>query len=460
LPPLPASIPIEKTPPNDGVFSRPNPLPWIGFHPDPQRPHLSSSNVSTFILARSVNSGKRTLLATDNFSAGAYAQPKAVALAMHEIAPDPDGWIRAVRHDVDRADALEHVAALVEDGTLPEPSWIIVRPANGHAHVVWELGRWVRRDRLRQLGLFERVREALRERVGGDPAYVGRFQHNPLHPDFERWGAGRTWELGELVAAIGEDVWTARRRLHAKIDPITASLGRNCSHFENVRVRAYAIVGAQRRAADYAGFKARITAVIADANAALSVPLPEKEIRRIASSIVGWTWNVYRRGKGAAQARKDASEQARAEYLAGAVAARAEARALHSDGLGASEIARRMKRSRSWVYVALAEACYPGALAVAAPAAAVMVAKRIRAAAQPGTPGKPTVQSTPAIRAYAHARVGRPSGTTYFLTREFAAQPREPGAPGGAVGRLWTRGPPLQSARIASGLYGNASAVQ
>jgi hypothetical protein len=313
---------------------------------------------STSAIARFERTLRGKPMASNNLKVfGAYAQPKAVALSMREIAPDPAGWIRSIRHDVDRADSLEHIAMLVEDGSLPEPSWIIVRPSNGHAHVIWDLGYWVRRDRPKMLGLFERVREAMRRIVDGDQNYVGRFQHNPLHPDFERWGSGRRWELGELVDAIGAEVWkTQPYPSRSKVDPITASLGRNCSTFENVRVAAYAIVEQYRRRGDEAGFSQHVDQLIHHENDALHSPLDGKECSRIGRSITAWTWNIYRRGNGAAAARRTASDRSRAEYLSAAEAARTEARRLRSDGLGATEIARCMNRSRSWVYIALSEA--------------------------------------------------------------------------------------------------------
>ena len=320
-------------------------------------------------LARWERSLPGNMLATNDFAAGAYHQLKSIAVTMREIAPDPDGWIRAIRHDIDRKNALEHVSALVTDGKLPGPSWIIVRPESGHAHVIWDLGGWVKRDLLRQLGLFEHVRAALRDIVGGDPSYVARFQHNPLHPSFECWGVGRKWELSELIDAIGPDVWKARpHRAYSKIDPIAASLGRNCAHFENVRVHAYAVVAQYRRRDDYVGFVGYVNELIRSQNEALDAPLDAKECAKIAASISRWTWTRYRGGNSTVTNRRAASGCSRPAYLAGAAAARAEARQLSAKGVGALEIARQMRRSRSWVYTALKEASARPSSTVQSPA--------------------------------------------------------------------------------------------
>jgi hypothetical protein len=120
-----------------------------------------------------------------------------------------------------------------------------------------------------------------------------------------------------------------------------------------VRIAGYGIVDRYRRANDRGGFQARIDEFVQAENAATIQPLSNRECAGIAKSIAGWTWACYKSGATVTRGRRTASVRSRGEYLAGAAAARSEARALHSDGVGASEIARRMKRSKSWVYSAI-----------------------------------------------------------------------------------------------------------
>jgi hypothetical protein len=148
--------------------------------------------------------------------------------------------------------------------------------------------------------------------VGGDPAYAGRFTHNPFHPDFERWGDGREWQLGDLFTALGTHVWTARTSRQANVD--VAALGRNCSHFENVRVSAYAIVERYRRGDDRAGFQARVLELVRAENMVGAVPLGDREVAGIARSIAGWTWACYRTGASARRAHAAAMARSRAEF--------------------------------------------------------------------------------------------------------------------------------------------------
>ena len=152
-------------------------------------------------------------------------------------------------------------------------------------------------------------------------------------------------------------LWSATSwsRSAARMDPENAALGRNCSHFERVRLAAYALVDRYRNVRDEAGFAQRVRELVDTANAGEPEPLGDRECAGIARSISRWTWNVYRRGAAAAQAHQTQAELTRAEYLRAQAIARREARRLHADGLSPTVIAKRLERSRSWVYLALRE---------------------------------------------------------------------------------------------------------
>jgi hypothetical protein len=78
-----------------------------------------------------------------------------VALRHCEIAPDPPDWKTALRFDVDcPCDRRPHVksgycrraATYWRDAAVAEPSFIVVNPANGHAHYVYLQRGWSRVD--------------------------------------------------------------------------------------------------------------------------------------------------------------------------------------------------------------------------------------------------------------------------------------------------------------------------
>ncbi len=61
---------------------------------------------------------------------------------MAEIAPDPPGWLTALRFDID----TEGGGAAWIEAELPAPNLVVINPRNGHAHLVYLLGAWVQTD--------------------------------------------------------------------------------------------------------------------------------------------------------------------------------------------------------------------------------------------------------------------------------------------------------------------------
>jgi len=99
---------------------------------------------------------------------------------MAEIAPDPPGWLTALRFDID----TEGGGAAWIEAELPAPNLVVVNPRNGHAHLVYLLGAWVQTDfsdsrRLKVVGYAAAIERAYTAALGADPAYTGRFHHNP-----------------------------------------------------------------------------------------------------------------------------------------------------------------------------------------------------------------------------------------------------------------------------------------
>jgi hypothetical protein len=95
-----------------------------------------------------------------------------VALTKAEIAPDPPGWLTALRFDVDS----EGAGAAWIEAELPAPNLIVVNPENGHAHLIYMLGAWVRTDfgdatRLRVVRYAAAVERAYAAALGADRAY-------------------------------------------------------------------------------------------------------------------------------------------------------------------------------------------------------------------------------------------------------------------------------------------------
>ncbi len=95
---------------------------------------------------------------------------------MAEIAPDPPGWLTALRFDID----TEGGGAAWIEAELPAPNFVVINPSNGHAHLVYLLGAWVQTDfgdsrRLKVVRYAAAIERAYTAALGADTAYAGRF---------------------------------------------------------------------------------------------------------------------------------------------------------------------------------------------------------------------------------------------------------------------------------------------
>jgi len=123
---------------------------------------------------------------------------------MAEIAPDPPGWLTALRFDID----TEGGGAAWIEAELPAPNLVIVNPRNGHAHLVYLLGAWVQTDcsdprRLKVVRYAAAIERAYNAALGADPAYTGRFHHNPLSDAYvTKIGRDAPYSLDELARYV------------------------------------------------------------------------------------------------------------------------------------------------------------------------------------------------------------------------------------------------------------------
>ena len=92
---------------------------------------------------------------------------------------------------------------------LPPYSWLVLRPANDHAHIVWCLDEPVHRypaARIDPLRYLAGIAEYYAHAVGADPAYSGVLAHNPA-PQFKgpyrtTWGREEPYTLDQLASVI------------------------------------------------------------------------------------------------------------------------------------------------------------------------------------------------------------------------------------------------------------------
>ena len=288
---------------------------------------------------------------------------------MAEIAPDPPGWLTALRFDID----TEGGGAAWIEAELPAPNLVIINPRNGHAHLVYLLGAWVQTDfsdprRLKVVRYAAAIERAYTAVLGADPAYTGRFQHNPLSDAYvTKIGRDAPYSLDELARYVDLNEPSQKK------SPPTG-IGRNVETFDRLRRWAYVAV-ADWRIGTYDAWSGvvadRAEQIAADVGAGSPRgPLEANEVGHIVKSVARWVWERYgadvppllREARIAQQREREKARQAtreaararsrvtREEYVAPARQRRADAQVMRAQGVPVREIARVLAISIREVY--------------------------------------------------------------------------------------------------------------
>ncbi len=230
--------------------------------------------------------------ATYDLAAGLRILPKTMAITMPYI--QLNGVIRAfMPFDIDRAGA----AFAYEEAGLPAPTFTIINPYNGHAHLLFGLEAPVAfknrfgmgRAREGPARYYQAIKEAYRLRLRADPAFVGIIVKNPAHERWETITLGRFYELHELADYVD----LAQVHRHQAADDYLVPTGpilegfRNDAVFDLARKWAY---GQVRTAASTGDLFDAVHRYCQELNFQCLPPLPSREIRSIARSIARYCW--------------------------------------------------------------------------------------------------------------------------------------------------------------------------
>ncbi len=283
---------------------------------------------------------------------------------MAEIAPDPPGWLTALRFDIDTKGGG---AAWIE-AELPAPNLVIINPRNGHAHLIYLLGAWVQTDfsdprRPKVVRYAAAIERAYTAALGADPAYTGRFHHNPLSDAYvTKIGRDAPYSLDELARYVD-----LNEPVLKKNPPI--GIGRNVETFDRLRRWAYVAV-ADWRIGTYDAWSGAVVdrggQIAADVGAeSPRGPLKANEVGHIVKSVARWVWERYgadvppllrearivaqrEREKARQRAREAARERSRmnrGEYTAPARQRRSAATEMRRAGLSLRAIATALRCS-------------------------------------------------------------------------------------------------------------------
>ena len=323
----------------------------------------------------------------DRFSDGLAWALRPVALLHDEIAPDPPGWTTSLRFDVDcPCDGKPHVhhghcgraATYWRDTQLPEPSFVVVNPRNGHAHYVYLLRGWIRTDgaeaqELPAVRYLAAIARAYTLALHADPGYAGLVHHNPLSGRYTTIvGANAPYSLHELAEHVSLAPAPRRRAPEIRGD------GRNIETFDRLRFWAYSVVGEWRCGSyrDWATVVAEralaIATTVRDGYTSTRHAFTDKEALGVAKSVAGWVWLRYdaanpivaaarsalrrqRDRKRAEIARRAHGSIPRSEFLDLAQRRRDAALRLRDLGISVVEIAHRLSAGIRSVYRWLTE---------------------------------------------------------------------------------------------------------
>ncbi len=283
---------------------------------------------------------------------------------MAEIAPDPPGWLTALRFDID----TEGGGAAWIEAELPAPNLVVINPSNGHAHLIYLLGAWVQTDfgdsrRLKVVRYAAAIERAYIAALGADTAYAGRFHHNPLSCAYvTKIGREAPYSLDELARYVDLNEPALKKN-----PPI--GIGRNVETFDRLRRWAYVAVADWRIGTYEAWYRAvadRGGQIAADVGAeSPRGPLKANEVGHIVKSVARWVRERYgadvppllrearivalrEREKARQKAREAARERSRMsrdEYTAPARQRRSAAMEMRRAGLSLRAIATALRCS-------------------------------------------------------------------------------------------------------------------
>jgi hypothetical protein len=203
---------------------------------------------------------------------------------------------RWLSFDLDRSDA----ATAHEAAGVAAPNWIVINPANGHAHADYELAApvtYYAKSRWTSINYLADIQHGMTTRLDADMGYSGHLTKNPFHENWITIPLRETpYSLGELASYLTKDE-RRRRTRKRKGEAEMCGLRRNCSLFDWVRLEiAYPHVIRFKR--DGASFRDFLNFVF---NAALDKnrsefsgnPLTIGDVSGIARSVAKWTWKRF-----------------------------------------------------------------------------------------------------------------------------------------------------------------------
>ncbi|MEY0965975.1 replication initiation protein [Providencia alcalifaciens] len=203
--------------------------------------------------------------------------------------------------DVDRQGA----ALDWSDRNAPAPTFTIMNPKNGHAHLLYGLETAIRTapdGKIKPLRYAAAVENALRKKLEADAGYSGLICKNPNHG---------YWKIAVWQPELYTLDWLADSLdLNAANDKeIVADygLGRNCTLFDKTRKWAYRSI--RQGWPEYDQWLQACYERASAYNLQFLSALDDREVMGVAKSIAKWTFNIFSKEKFDAYVRDSHSSQ-------------------------------------------------------------------------------------------------------------------------------------------------------
>lgn len=216
-----------------------------------------------------------------------------LALKKPQIQINPPTLTYWLIFDIDR----EMGGLAWEFAGLPYPTWSVVNPENGHAHIVYGLEIPVctsEAARTAPLRYLAAVYTTLAERMDADKSYAGLLTHNPIHKQWRTyWGRREPYSLGELADYLDLPPYSDHFKTSntAALDATNQDIfayGRNCTLFDQLRAWAYVSVR-EYRSGKVSVWKEAVAVKASSLNTFVT-PLSTAEVNGIAKSVAKWVW--------------------------------------------------------------------------------------------------------------------------------------------------------------------------
>lgn len=198
---------------------------------------------------------------------------------------NPANAVSVLTLDVDNPERiLDILNPFANARVLPEPSWTVVNPANGHGHPSWCLSRPVHtnlKSSFKPQRLLACVSDWYTKKAGADGGYSGILSRNPYAGRGGKtfWGRRKPYSLNELAERLPKGYRLLPR-------PVS-NIGRNVGLFQAM----------MRFAGRRSNAEVPLFPVCEALNGEFDVPLPLSEVRSITKSVSRYRSKWLAQGK-------------------------------------------------------------------------------------------------------------------------------------------------------------------